>query len=59
VQLYVGSVGLFVPLIQLGFQGKDPCTDFRGMGLLGLDVLVYLGELYPKVARLLVAEERE
>lgn len=25
---------------QLGFQGKDPSTDFRGMGLLGLHQLV-------------------
>ena len=22
----------------MGFQGKDPCTDFRGMGLLALKV---------------------
>eukprot|EP01029_Cantina_marsupialis_P010023 TRINITY_DN229904_c0_g1_i1.p1 TRINITY_DN229904_c0_g1~~TRINITY_DN229904_c0_g1_i1.p1 ORF type:complete len:334 (-),score=42.96 TRINITY_DN229904_c0_g1_i1:176-1123(-) len=25
----------------LGFQGKDPATDFRGMGILGLRHLVY------------------
>jgi ELMO domain-containing protein len=26
---------------ELGFQGKDPTTDFRGMGLLGLTQLVH------------------
>jgi ELMO domain-containing protein len=26
----------------MGFQGKNPSTDFRGMGLLGLDVLVFI-----------------
>jgi ELMO domain-containing protein len=26
---------------EVGFQGKDPSTDFRGMGLLGLQQLVY------------------
>lgn len=26
---------------EVGFQGKDPATDFRGMGLLGLQQLVY------------------
>ncbi|KAJ1538097.1 hypothetical protein HK096_001794, partial [Nowakowskiella sp. JEL0078] len=25
----------------IGFQGSDPSTDFRGMGLLGLDDLIY------------------
>eukprot|EP01122_Echinamoeba_exundans_P006819 TRINITY_DN1984_c0_g1_i2.p1 TRINITY_DN1984_c0_g1~~TRINITY_DN1984_c0_g1_i2.p1 ORF type:complete len:600 (-),score=160.87 TRINITY_DN1984_c0_g1_i2:307-2106(-) len=29
---------------QMGFQGKDPATDFRGMGLLGLYNLLYFGE---------------
>ena len=23
--------------IEIGFQGKDPATDFRGAGILGLD----------------------
>lgn len=27
---------------QIGFQGEDPGTDFRGMGLLGLEQLEYL-----------------
>lgn len=28
----------------LGFQGNDPATDFRGMGILGLRHLVYFAE---------------
>ncbi|EPZ37025.1 Engulfment/cell motility, ELMO domain-containing protein [Rozella allomycis CSF55] len=31
----------------LGFQGKDPATDFRGMGLLGLSQLIFFGNEYP------------
>ncbi|XP_001367440.1 ELMO domain-containing protein 2 [Monodelphis domestica] len=34
----------------IGFQGDDPKTDFRGMGLLGLVNLVYLSEKYTKEA---------
>lgn len=29
---------------EIGFQGKNPATDFRGMGVLGLDNLLYLFE---------------
>ena len=29
---------------ELGFQGSNPCTDFRGMGLFGLDQLVHLAK---------------
>lgn len=36
---------------ELGFQGKDPATDLRGMGLLGLVQLVYYAEYYPEKAR--------
>jgi hypothetical protein len=32
---------------KIGFQGKDPATDFRGMGMLGLDNLFYLAKHYP------------
>ncbi|GJJ78553.1 ELMO domain-containing protein [Entomortierella parvispora] len=32
---------------EIGFQGKDPATDFRGMGMLGLDDLVYYAKHYP------------
>lgn len=27
---------------QIGFQGEDPATDFRAMGLLGLKLVIYL-----------------
>ncbi|KAJ3283051.1 ELMO domain-containing protein 2 [Rhizoclosmatium sp. JEL0117] len=32
---------------KIGFQGTDPATDFRGMGLLGLDDLVYYAKMHP------------
>ncbi|KAF6206379.1 hypothetical protein GE061_017612 [Apolygus lucorum] len=35
----------------IGFQGDDPKTDFRGMGLLGLDNLVFFAEEYTGAAR--------
>jgi len=28
----------------IGFQGDDPSTDFRGMGILGLDQLVFFAQ---------------
>lgn len=34
----------------IGFQGDDPKTDFRGMGLLGLQNLVYFAQEYPSAA---------
>ncbi|KAJ3159567.1 ELMO domain-containing protein 1 [Geranomyces michiganensis] len=34
--------------IKLGFQGRDPATDFRGMGLLGLDNLVFFAQRHPR-----------
>lgn len=34
----------------IGFQGDDPKTDFRGMGILGLLNLVYFSENYTKEA---------
>lgn len=34
----------------IGFQGDDPKTDFRGMGILGLENLVYFAEEYPTAA---------
>ncbi|EDV25094.1 uncharacterized protein TRIADDRAFT_26054 [Trichoplax adhaerens] len=36
---------------EIGFQGSNPETDFRGMGLLGLEQLVYFTENYTQVAR--------
>ncbi|ESO93809.1 hypothetical protein LOTGIDRAFT_209335 [Lottia gigantea] len=35
----------------IGFQGEDPRTDFRGMGILGLNQLLYFGEKYTTEAR--------
>ncbi|KAF7710117.1 ELMO domain-containing protein 2-like [Silurus meridionalis] len=35
----------------IGFQGDDPKTDFRGMGMLGLVNLVFFSEKYTKAAR--------
>ncbi len=34
---------------KIGFQGKDPATDFRGMGLLGLDDLLYMAKNHPSL----------
>ena len=34
---------------EIGFQGKNPATDFRGMGVLGLKNLVFLFEKFPDV----------
>ncbi|KAI9320901.1 ELMO/CED-12 family-domain-containing protein [Dichotomocladium elegans] len=36
---------------QIGFQGNDPATDFRGMGLQGLDDLVYYARTHPESAQ--------
>ncbi|XP_036373131.1 ELMO domain-containing protein 2 isoform X1 [Megalops cyprinoides] len=35
----------------IGFQGDDPKTDFRGMGMLGLTNLVFFSENYTDVAQ--------
>ncbi|KAM3864802.1 ELMO domain-containing protein 2 [Diretmus argenteus] len=35
----------------IGFQGDDPKTDFRGMGMLGLINLVFFSESYTEEAR--------
>lgn len=39
----------------IGFQGDDPKTDFRGMGILGLENLVYFAEEYPSAAKHVLA----
>lgn len=36
---------------QIGFQGDDPKTDFRGMGMLGLENLLYFVKEYKEAAR--------
>lgn len=36
---------------EMGFQGKDPVSDLRAMGLLGIQSLVYFCDRYPHVAK--------
>lgn len=40
---------------EIGFQGDDPATDFRGMGLLGLNQLLFFAERFPESARLVLS----
>jgi len=40
----------------IGFQGKNPTTDFRGMGLLGLQQLEYFARTRPSEARAVLRE---
>lgn len=42
----------------LGFQGADPSTDFRGMGVLGLDQLLAFTQIAPKSAHNLWQQSR-
>ena len=42
---------------KLGFQGKDPATDLRGAGLMGLKNLHYMAEFYPETLRKVCAEQ--
>lgn len=41
----------------IGFQGKDPATDFRGQGLLGLHNLLYLTQNYTEQTRAMLQKE--
>jgi engulfment and cell motility protein 2 len=41
----------------LGFQGRNPATDFRGAGLFGLQCLHYLVGLEPRVVRRMAQRE--
>jgi hypothetical protein len=43
---------------ELGFQGLDPATDFRGAGTLALSCLVAFAERHPRAARRMSAEAR-
>uniref|UniRef100_A0A7S3ETY4 ELMO domain-containing protein n=1 Tax=Haptolina ericina TaxID=156174 RepID=A0A7S3ETY4_9EUKA len=58
-----GSEQGFAPVserwVHLGFQSADPTTDLRGMGLLGLENLVYFGEHYTDVFQRLVAAQKK
>jgi hypothetical protein len=40
---------------EIGFQGKNPATDFRGMGILGLQNLCYFAQNHRSVARQLLS----
>ncbi|WAQ99554.1 ELMD2-like protein [Mya arenaria] len=40
---------------QIGFQGNDPMTDFRGMGLLGLEQLLYFCTKYGNEAKAMLS----
>ncbi|XP_047528601.1 ELMO domain-containing protein 2 [Vanessa atalanta] len=42
----------------IGFQGDDPKTDFRGMGLLGLENLLYFASEYPEVSSHVLSHSR-
>lgn len=42
----------------IGFQGDDPKTDFRGMGVLGLENLLYFARNYPGSARHLLSHSQ-
>ena len=41
---------------RLGFQGRDPATDFRGAGLLGLHALLHLARGYAVPFRAILAD---
>lgn len=44
--IFCGFWRLKIPFPHLGFQGTDPATDFRGMGRLGLECMLYFIENY-------------
>eukprot|EP00698_Gefionella_okellyi_P021666 TRINITY_DN7074_c0_g1_i1.p1 TRINITY_DN7074_c0_g1~~TRINITY_DN7074_c0_g1_i1.p1 ORF type:complete len:373 (-),score=86.20 TRINITY_DN7074_c0_g1_i1:142-1260(-) len=63
-ELWVAVFGDDVPFApvsdlwnRVGFQSDDPSTDFRGMGLLGLDNLVYFARHFPNDVQRLVRQE--
>ena len=43
----------------LGFQGKDPASDFRAMGMLGLKHLCYISSVHKKQFRELAAQYKK
>jgi hypothetical protein len=42
---------------EIGFQGLDPATDFRGAGMLSLENLKYFAKENPEVARRILTEQ--
>jgi hypothetical protein len=45
--------------VTIGFQGSDPATDFRAMGILGLELLIYFLTHYPATASKIIRSNRE
>jgi hypothetical protein len=45
--------------VKLGFQGQDPATDFRSMGMLGLDNLLYVTCQHYKPIRDILDQDRD
>ena len=43
----------------IGFQGENPATDFRGMGVLGLHDLVHFSRAYPVEARQILHDSNQ
>ncbi|UYV64425.1 ELMOD1 [Cordylochernes scorpioides] len=43
---------------EIGFQGDDPQTDFRGMGCLGLDNLLYFASQHTQAAQHVLSHSR-
>ena len=41
---------------EIGFQGRDPATDFRSMGVLGLSNMLELCEQYPRCAQTILLD---
>lgn len=44
---------------ELGFQGNNPATDFRGSGILGLHNLIYFATKYPEQFHLMFVRTRK
>ncbi|KAI9290676.1 hypothetical protein K502DRAFT_353740 [Neoconidiobolus thromboides FSU 785] len=42
----------------IGFQGDDPATDFRGMGILALKDLTYFSEKYTSLAQKILSDSQ-
>ncbi|CAN6461109.1 unnamed protein product [Victoria cruziana] len=42
---------------QMGWQGKDPSTDFRGGGFISLENLLFFGKTYPKSFQVLLRKQ--
>ncbi|KAJ8297396.1 hypothetical protein KUTeg_023927 [Tegillarca granosa] len=43
---------------EIGFQGDNPMTDFRGMGMLGLNQLLYFASIYTEKSRNLLSHSK-